>query len=270
MLLAIDAGNTNLVFALFDNTLETGKKLASWRISTDIRRTSDEYAVWLTQLMRLKGFTPETVTAGMIASVVPPLDSQLLLLFREYFSVEPQVVGQMSLPLQVNIDHPQSVGADRLVNAVAAHHYYQGPLVVVDLGTATTFDVVDEAGNYCGGVIAPGVHLSMEALHRAAAKLPKVEVAMPPRVVGRNTIHAMQSGLYWGYAGMMEGIISRISRELALPIKVIATGGLARLYAENISIFDAVDDDLTIKGLWLLHQWGVHSTNSMKDKNNVS
>ena len=217
MLLAIDAGNTNTVFAVYDGDQQKG----IWRAANDPHRTADEYAVWLLQLMQLEGLTREHVKAAIIGTVVPASMFNLVTLCGRYFRCTPLVVGDVNVKLgmQVLTDNPAEVGADRLVNAVAAHQSYSGPLIMIDFGTATTFDVTNAEGDYLGGIIAPGVNLSMEALHRAAAKLPLVAVRRPGnRVVGTNTIHAMQSGIYWGYVSLIEGLIDRIKHEQETPM----------------------------------------------------
>ena len=202
LLLAIDVGNTNTVFALYRERHALGQ----WRISTMRERTADEYAAALTKLMALKGYHHGDVGAAVIASVVPQALTPLKSMCREVFNCVARVVGEdLGVTVPVLIDNPREVGADRLVNAVAAHARYHGPLIVVDFGTATTFDVIDEAGRYCGGVIATGINLSLEALHRAAAKLPRIAVERPPRVIGSSTVTAMQSGVFWGYVSMVEG-----------------------------------------------------------------
>ncbi len=252
MLLAIDAGNTNIVFALHD-----GEKLShKWRISTDDQRTADEYMVWLSQLMSLESFDASQVTDAIIATVVPQTLFPLQLLCRRYFSCEPMVVGGAGLELgiQVKLESPRDVGADRLVNAVAAHHQYGGPLIVLDFGTATTFDVVDGSGAYIGGVISPGINLSLEALHMAAAKLPRIAVEKPARVIGTSTVSAMQTGVFWGYVGLIEGITQRICAEYGKPMQVVATGGLAPLFGEAIPMIEHVDQELTINGLFLIYK----------------
>ncbi len=247
MLLAIDAGNTNVVFAVFDGVSIVGQ----WRISTVANRTADEYGVWLTQVMERAGITPERITGAILASVVPQALFDLRMLARRYFNTTLMVVGDPALKIgmPVKIDNPREVGADRLVNAQAAWNRFQQALIVVDFGTGTTFDVVNGKGEYIGGVIAPGVNLSLDALHRAAAKLPNIAVARPPRIIGTNTIDAMQSGIYYGYAGLVEMIAARIKEEHAKPMKVIATGGLASLYARACPVIEQVDPDLTIFGL---------------------
>src|SRR5690606_5233711 len=205
LLLAIDVGNTNTVFALY----RARDALGQWRISTIRERTADEYAAALTQLMMLKGYSHRDVGAAVISSVVPQAVNPLKSMCREFFDCTPRVVGEdLAVTIPVVIDNPREVGADRLVNAVAAHARYGGPLIVLDFGTATTFDVIDEEGRYCGGVIATGINLSLEALHRAAAKLPRIAVERPGRVIGTSTVSAMQSGVFWGYVSMIEGIVT--------------------------------------------------------------
>ena len=253
MLLAIDVGNTNIVFAICEGDTIRWR----WRISTSGERTADEYAVWLHQLMALEGVDRSCITAAIIATVVPPTLFNLQRLCRKYFGVTPLVVAAgMDFGLAIDLPNPAEVGADRIVNAVAARAAHpSGPLVVVDFGTATTFDVVRE-DRYIGGVIAPGINLSMDALYAAAAKLPRIAVEPPPEglgVIGRGTVHAMQSGVFWGYVGLIEGLIVRIAAELGQPATVIATGGLATLFSRHTRVIDTVDGDLTIKGLMLLH-----------------
>ena len=246
MLLAIDSGNTNTVFAVYD-----GERLVSqWRAATDAERTADEYAVWLRQLMALESIEAGDIDGAIIATVVPQTLFNLRLLCRRFFDSEPFVVGEgVELGIEVRIDRPDEVGADRLVNAVAARATYGEALIVVDFGTATTFDVVDADGNYVGGVIAPGVNLSLEALHQAAAQLPRIAVEKTRSVIGGATVPAMQSGIYWGYVGLVEGLIARIRAEFGAPMKVIATGGLAPLFATGATVIDRVDADLTMRGL---------------------
>ena len=246
LLLAIDVGNTNTVFALYRER----DALGQWRISTVRERTADEYAAALTQLMALKGYSHGDVGAAVISSVVPQALTPLKSMCREFFGCTARVVGDdLGVTIPVVVDNPREVGADRLVNAVAAHTRYHGPLIVVDFGTATTFDVIDEAGRYCGGVIATGINLSLEALHRAAAKLPRIAVERPERVIGTSTVSAMQSGVFWGYVSMIEGIVARIRTEFGAEMKVIATGGLAGLFAGATDAIEHVDRDLTMAGL---------------------
>ena len=253
MLLAIDTGNTETVFAVFgpDDSL-----IGEWRISTKPQRTADEYAVWLDHLMNLKGIDRRNFQAAIISTVVPATLFNLKGLCCNYFNIQPLVVGAdtVNLGMRVLIDNPEEVGADRLVNAVAAHDEYGGPLIVIDFGTATTFDIVDAGGNYRGGVIAPGVNLSIEALHMAAARLPRVAISRPGKVIGTNTVGAIQSGIYWGYVSMIEGVIERIRAEYGGTMRVVATGGLAVLFDGACDAFDVVDPDLTLNGLRLIHR----------------
>jgi type III pantothenate kinase len=259
MLLAIDAGNTNLVFAL----VEDGKIRARWRIATDARRTADQYAVWLHQLLELEGFTRADVSAVIIGTVVPRALHNLQVLARKYFGVEPLVAGQGAADYGIELDvaDPKTVGADRALNAIAAHETHSGDLIVIDFGTATTFDVVDFSGAYKGGIIAPGINLSLDALVAAAAKLPRVAIEAPEdnSVIGRTTESQMHIGIYWGYVAMMEGLVARLKAEIGRPAKVIATGGLATLFDKHTDIFDAVEGDLTIQGLSLLYRRSVRA-----------
>ena len=246
MLLTIDAGNTNVVFAVHNGEELTGQ----WRASTNALRTADEYMVWLTQLMKLDGISPGDISGAIIATVVPQTLFDLRSLCRRYFHCDPLVVGDanVNLGLEIGLERPGDVGADRLVNAVAAHASYEGSLVIIDFGTATTFDVVHADGTYTGGVIAPGINLSLEALHMAAAKLPHIAIARPAKVVGHDTVSAMQSGIYWGYIGLIEGLINRIAEEIG-EITVVGTGGLAPMFKSGTKVIDHVDGDLTIRGL---------------------
>lgn len=255
MLLAIDSGNTNIVFAVYDGKQVRGE----WRSSTTTERTADEYGVWLTQLMTIEGLSRTDITAAIIATVVPATLFSLKTLCRKYFGCEPLVVGEpeVRLGLSVLLDRPEEVGADRLVNAVAAHKFYPGPLIVIDFGTATTFDVVDGAGNYCGGAIAPGPNLSLEALHLAAAKLPRVAIERPRQVIGKATVPAMQSGVFWGYVGLIEGLVARIQAEFGEPMTVVATGGLAPLFKDATKVIQHIDPDLTLRGLLEIQQRNV-------------
>ena len=254
MLLAIDAGNTNVVFALVDG----GKIKTRWRIATDPRRTGDEYAVWLHQLLELEGYSRADVTAAIIGTVVPRATHNLEVLASKYFGVEALIAGEgkATWPIALDVDEPQNVGADRALNVIAAHEKYQGDLIVIDFGTATTFDVVDYTGAYKGGIIAPGINLSLDALVNAAAKLPRIAIEVPEdqSVIGRTTDSQMLTGIYWGYVAMMEGLVARLKQEIGRPVKVLATGGLAALFDKQTDLFDAVEPDLTIRGLSLLHQ----------------
>jgi len=253
MLLAIDAGNTNLVFAL----VEDGVIRARWRIATDARRTADQYAVWLHQLLALENYTKADVSAVIIGTVVPRALHNLEVLATKYFGVEPLVAGEGAVPWGIALDvaEPKSVGADRVLNAIAAHKIYEGDLIVVDFGTAATFDVVDYGGAYKGGIIAPGINLSLDALVNAAAKLPRIAIEAPDSksVIGRTTEEQMQIGIYWGYVAMIEGLVARLKAEIGRPVKVVATGGLATLFSAHTDIFDAIEGDLTIQGLAMLY-----------------
>jgi len=255
MLLAVDAGNTNTKFAVYDGDEQKG----IWRTSNDPNRTADEYAVWLLQLMQLEDLRRESIDAVIIGTVVPASLFNLITLSRRYFGCEPLVIGdpRVKLGMRVLTLNPAEVGADRIMAAVAAHVTYGGALIVLDFGTATTFDVVDEAGDYLGGIIAPGVNLSIEALHRAAAKLPMVAVERPSvdnRVLGRSTIQAMQSGVYWGYVSLVEGLVHRLKGEHGGQMRVVATGGLSSLFADATGTIDYVDKDLTLRGLLEVHR----------------
>jgi type III pantothenate kinase len=249
MLLAIDAGNTNVVFAVRDDAGWIG----TWRIRTDPQRTSDEYAVWLLALLAHVGIRTEQIHRAVLGTVVPAALYHLRRLCREWFSVEPLVVrASLDWGFEIRVDNPNEVGADRLLNSLAAHRHFGGPLIVVDFGTATTFDIVDQDGAYLGGVIAPGINLSLEALHMAAARLPRIGIGRPQSVIGTSTVPAMQSGVYWGYVGLVEGLLARIKAEYGGPMKVIATGGLAPIFAEGTMQIEHIEPDLTLDGLTML------------------
>ncbi|MGZ8336915.1 MAG: type III pantothenate kinase [Allosphingosinicella sp.] len=255
MLLAIDAGNTNLVFAL----VEDGVIRARWRIATDPRRTADQYAVWLHQLLQLEGFTRDDVSAVIIGTVVPRALHNLEVLAEKYFGAEPLVAGTAPVEWGIELDvaEPASVGADRVLNAIAAHALYEGDLIVIDFGTATTFDVIDYSGAYKGGIIAPGINLSLDALVAAAARLPRIAMEAPKgnlSVIGRTTEDQMHIGIYWGYVAMMEGLVERLKAEIGRPVTVVATGGLASLFDQHSELFDAIEGDLTVQGLTMLYQ----------------
>lgn len=251
MLLAIDVGNTNTVFALHDGE----GFVAEWRLKTDGGRTADEYFVWLRQLMDFQNIGVRSVKHAVCSSVAPATVFNIKKLCETYFGCTPLFVGgpNVRLPVEVRVDAPQEVGADRIVNTVAAFASYGPNLIVIDFGTATTFDVVDEDGAYAGGVIAPGVNLSIEALHRAAARLPNIDVAKPERVVGRDTLSCMRSGAYWGYVSLIEGVCARIVAERGVPMTVIATGGLSTLFAKSTETIKHVDANLTMRGLVHIH-----------------
>ncbi|HIF10710.1 MAG TPA: type III pantothenate kinase [Sneathiellales bacterium] len=252
MILAIDSGNTNVVFAV-----QNGNDVQSqWRAATVAERTADEYMVCLTQLMNLDGVDSKDIDGAIIASVVPQAVFNQRSLCRRYFNTTPLVVGDpnIDLGISVKVDRPNEVGADRLVNAVAAHATYGEAVIVIDFGTATTFDVVDDDGSYLGGVISPGVNLSLEALHTAAAQLPRVAIARPARVIGKATVPAMTSGIYWGYVGLIEGLVARIQEEFGKPMMVIATGGLSTVFSSGTNVIDKIDPDLTIRGLFEIYR----------------
>ena len=252
MLLAIDAGNTNVVFAL----VKDRAIVARWRIATDPRRTADEYAVWLSQLLQLEGHDRAEIGGVIIATVVPRALHNLQTLARKYFGGEPLIAGQPPVEwgIEIDVKEPGSLGADRAVNTVAAHALYPGDLIVIDFGTATTFDLVDYTGAYKGGIICPGINLSLDALVTAAAKLPRIAIEAPAdmSVIGRDTVSQMHIGIYWGYIAMMEGLVARMKAEVGRPVKVIATGGLAILFEKQTDVFDSVEPDLTIQGLAML------------------
>jgi type III pantothenate kinase len=252
MLLAADVGNTNVVFALFD-----GREIkARWRIATDARRTGDEYAVWLLQLLSIEGYSREDVTQIIVGSVVPRAVHNITVLAEKYFKLTPLIAGEGAAEwgFAVDVDQPRSLGADRALNAIAAHAKYDGDLIVVDFGTATTFDAIDFSGAYKGGIIAPGINLSLDALVGNTAKLPRIAIEAPRTnsVIGTNTEDQMLIGVYWGYVAMMEGLIARMRAEIGRPARVVATGGLAILFDQHTTMFDAVDADLTLDGLAIL------------------
>lgn len=251
MLLAIDVGNTNSVIALYDGD----RPAAVWRTSTSSTRTADEYAVWLSQLMGIADYTLEDVTDCVISNVVPQSLFHFRNLSRRYFHCEPFVVAHDNIPgVAVRIDKPSEAGADRLVNAVGAFSAHGGPLIVVDSGTATNFDVIGADGGFEGGVIAPGINLSMQALHDAAAQLPRVAIERPRQIIGVDTVGAMQTGVFWGYVGLIEGVIARIKKEYAKPMTVVATGGIASLFEGATDAVDIFDADLTIRGLYEIYR----------------
>jgi len=257
MLLAADVGNTNVVFALFATEQEGGREIkARWRIATDPRRTGDEYAVWLLQLLEIEGYGRDDITRIIVGSVVPRAIHNITVLAEKYFKLTPLIAGEGAAEwgFSVDVDQPRSLGADRALNAIAAHEKYEGDLIVVDFGTATTFDAVDFSGAYKGGIIAPGINLSLDALVGNTAKLPRIAIEAPRTnsVIGTNTEDQMLIGVFWGYVAMMEGLIARMRNEIGRPARVVATGGLAILFDLHTAIFDAVDPDLTLDGLAIL------------------
>ena len=253
MLLCIDVGNTNTVFALHDGE----GFISEWRCNTESVRTADQYFVWLRQLMQHNGLDPSLITEVVISNVAPATLFNLRVLCDRYFHTRPLVVGKdgCRLPVEVRVDNPAEVGADRLVNTVSAHHTYGPNLIVLDFGTATTFDVVGHDGAYVGGVIAPGINLSLEALKQAAAHLPHIDITQPQQVVGTNTVACMQSGAFWGYVGLIEGICARISAEKEREMTVIGTGGLSPLFARATPVIKTTDPNLTVRGLVLIHDY---------------
>ena len=257
MLLAVEQGNTNTLFAVHDGSAW----IAQWRTATESTRTADEYAVWLSQLLSMAGLTLGVLDGCIISSVVPQSIFNLRNLARRYLHTEPMVVGEnVDLGVPVRIEKPREAGADRLVNALGAHLAYPGDLLVIDSGTATTFDVVAGDGGFEGGVIAPGINLSMQALHEAAAKLPRVAIQRPERnrAIGHDTVSAMQSGVFWGYIGLIEGLVARIKTEWARPMTVIGTGGVASLFEGATQAIDRFDPDLTLRGLLEIHRRNAH------------
>jgi len=259
MLLAVDAGNTNIVFALVDPGSGPGQATikARWRIATDPRRTADEYAVWLTQLLTIEGYQRSDVSAVIISTVVPRALHNLEVLSQKYFGGAPLLAGRAPVEwgIALDVDEPQNLGADRAVNAIAAHALHEGDLILIDFGTATTFDWIDYRGAYKGGIIAPGINLSLDALVTATAKLPRIAIEAPHgnlSVIGRNTVDQMHIGIYWGYIAMIEGLLGRMKAEVGRPVKVIATGGLATLFEKHTDAFDTIEPDLTIQGLAMM------------------
>ncbi|MGX0902104.1 type III pantothenate kinase [Roseovarius sp. MBR-79] len=252
MLLAIDCGNTNTVFSIWDGT----RFLCTLRTSTEHQRTADQYFVWFSTLIQHHGIRAE-ITEMIISSTVPRVVFNLRVLADRYFNCRPLVVGkpECRLPVDVRVDAGTQVGPDRLVNTVAGFDLHGGDLIIVDFGTATTFDVVDTDGAYIGGVIAPGVNLSLQALHEAAAALPHVDVTKPERVIGTNTVACMQSGVFWGYVGLINGICERIKAERGRAMTVIATGGLAPLFQQGTDLFDRFEDELTMHGLTVINAY---------------
>jgi type III pantothenate kinase len=254
MLLAIEAGNTNIKFALIDGVMIKTR----WRIATNARKTADEYAVWLVQLLALEGYDKSDVKAAIISTVVPAALHNLKMLTSKYFGVEALIAGQSPVEwgIALKVDEPKAVGADRAVNAIAAQSLEAGEKIVISFGTATTFDYIGSDGAYRGGSIAPGVNLSIEALYSAAAMLPRIAIEQPHNnsVIGTTTIGQMQIGIYWGYVSMIEGMLARMKAEIAAPVTVIATGGLAILFQEQAHLFDRVEPDLSLRGLALLYK----------------
>ena len=255
MLLAIEQGNTNTLFAVHDGS----EWIAQWRTATEASRTADEYAVWLTQLLAMRGLALGDLDGCIISSVVPQSIFNLRNLSRRYLEVEPLVIGEnVELGMPVRILTPKEAGADRLVNALGAHLKYPGDLIVIDSGTATTFDVIAADGAFEGGVIAPGINLSLQALHEAAAMLPRIAIQKPEKVIGKDTVSNMQSGVFWGYIALIEGLVARIKGEWGRPMTVIGTGGVVSLFEGATDSIDAFDSDLTIRGLLEIWRRNTH------------
>ncbi len=250
MLLAVDIGNTNVALGVFE-----GEQLrATWRVATGVNQRADEYAVLLLTLLHHQGLNKADIKEVALCSVVPPLTATFEELFQRYFHISPLVVGAgVKTGVRIRIDNPREVGADRIVNTAAGHYLYSGPIIIADLGTATTFDVVSEEGDYLGGAIAPGINTAAEALFTRAAMLPRVELVHPKQAIGTNTIAAMQSGIVFGYVGLVEGVVARIRQELGEKAKVVATGGYAGLIAKETAVIDEVNLDLTLVGLRLIY-----------------
>ncbi len=250
MLLAIDIGNTDTTLGVF-----AGEELrATWHMATSVHRTTDEYAALLLNLLRYQGLGTSDIKEVALCSVVPPLITTFEELFQRYFHISPLVVGAgIKTGVRIRMDNPREVGADRIVNAAAAHHLYGGPIIITDLGTATTFDTVSKEGDYLGGAIAPGIMTAAETLFTQAAMLPQVELTHPKRAIGTNTIAAMQSGIIFGYVGLIEGMVARIQQELGEKAKVVATGGYAALIAKETVVIDVVNPNLTLIGLRLIY-----------------
>jgi type III pantothenate kinase len=255
MLLAIEQGNTNTLFAVHDGA----DWVAQWRTATESTRTADEYAVWLSQLLTMRGLSINQLDGCIISSVVPQSIFNLRNLSRRYLNVEPLVIGDnVDLGIGVRILKPSEAGADRLVNAIGAHLTYPGDLIIIDSGTATTFDVVAADGAFEGGVIAPGINLSLQALHEAAAMLPRIAIQKPDKVIGKDTVTNMQSGVFWGYVALIEGLVARIKAEWGKPMTVIGTGGVASLFEGATDSIDRFDPDLTIRGLLEIWRRNTH------------
>jgi len=252
-LFCIDIGNTNVVMGLYSGP----ELVAHWRVATDGHRMADEYGMLVLDLLERSGQPPAVIEGIIIASVVPPVTALFEKLAERYLGHKPMIVdAEVHTGVRILLDNPKEVGTDRVVNAVAAYRRYGGPACVVDLGTATTFDLLSDRGDYLGGAIAPGLGIAAEALTQRTAKLPRIDLVRPPSVIGRNTIQAMQSGLLFGYVGLVEGLVTRFRAELGPELKVIATGGLAPLIAAETAVFDAIDPWLTLEGLRLV--WGMN------------
>jgi len=251
MVLVIDVGNTNMVFGVFDG----GKLVGTFRIATASDRTADELGMFITNMFIYEGISKDLIGGVVISSVVPPVMYSLRHAVRKYFNIQPILVDNKTpLGIKILIDNPSEIGADRIVNAVAAHTLYGGPLIVIDFGTATTFCAISPEGDYLGGVICPGVKIALESLYQNTAKLPRVDLEKPPSVLGKNTVNSMRSGILYGYVGQVEYLVKRLKTEIGTPdVKVVATGGLARMIANETTAIDTINPLLTLEGLNIIY-----------------
>ena len=251
MLLAVDIGNTNVTLGVFD-----GEKLrATWRMSTDVHRMADEYAAMMLNLLQHNGIAASDIKAVSMCNVVPPLTSTFIDLSQRYFKITPLIVGAgVKSGVSIRMDNPREVGADRIADAAAAHHLYGGPLIIIDLGTATTFSVISKEGDFIGGIIATGIATAAEALYSRTAQLPRVDLVRPKTVIGTNTVSAIQSGVIYGYASLVDGMLARIQKEMGAKARVVATGGYSSLIAKETEVIDEVNPDLTLIGLRLIYE----------------